>query len=147
MQPTAPRPGPCRPILDVVSDDIRELEQYFLESGLRTPILIEFHDSGIIPEEGNDLDTCAGRIYLLFVETVAWEPIGGETSWRLTYRKEKRLGIMAPTGGMDGPTFDHSEDMEHCPLVEAPANDRIRAHRALPELLQEAGALARARSA
>jgi hypothetical protein len=147
MEVPAPRPGPRRLLLDVVSDDIRDLEQYFLDSGLRTPIHLEFHDSGILPDEGNDLDSYAGRMYQLFVETVAWEPIGDETSWRLTYRKEKRLGIMAPMGGMDGPTFDYSEDIEHCPLVDAPASDRIRAHRALPDLLQEAGTLARARSA
>lgn len=128
--------------IDDVSEDIRKLENYFLNSDLRTPLQIEFHESGIIPERGGDTDEVDGPIHQ-FVELVAWEPIGDESSWHLTYRKTKWLGTMPPLGGMDGPTFDRSIDLEHCPLVDASPEDRLRAHRALPELLQEAGALAR----
>jgi hypothetical protein len=129
-----------RLIIDDVSDDIVELEKYFQRAAVRTPLHIEFHDSGIIPVLGDDLEGYAGPI-CQFVEAVGWEPIGND--WHLTYRKTKRLGIMPTTGGSDGPTFEHSEDLEHCPLSDAPVGDRIRAHRALPDLLQEAGALAR----
>jgi hypothetical protein len=128
--------------LDDVSEDIRKLEHYFIQSALRIPVQIEFHDSGIIPAQGVDLDTYEGPIHQ-DLEWICWEPVGDESSWRLTYRKIRRQGSMALMGGMDGPTFDHAEELQNCPLVEAPASDRIRAHRALPELVEETGALAR----
>lgn len=129
-----------RLMLDQVSTDIRKLEEYFLESAPRIPVQIDFHDTGILFEEGEDLDGYTGPICQV-VESVAWEPIG--ESWHLTYRKIRRFGVMTPMGGMDGPTFDQADDLEHCPLADAPAMDRIRAHRALPELLQEAGTMLR----
>jgi hypothetical protein len=141
LRPRRPPADGRRFEIDPVSDDIRKLERYFLNSDLRTPLQIEFHESGIIPDRGDDTDG-DGPIHQV-VELVAWEPIGDEASWHLTYRKMKWIGTMPPLGGMDGPTFDRSVDLEHCPLVEASPEDRIRAHRALPELLQEAGTMAR----
>ena len=129
-----------RLMLDEVSADIRNLEEYFLQAAPRIPVQIEFHDTGILFEGNEDIESYDGPICQV-VESVAWEPIG--ETWHLTYRKILRLGVMTPPGGMDGPTFDHSDDLEHCPLADAPALDRIRAHRALPELLQEAGTMLR----
>jgi hypothetical protein len=128
-------------LLDDVSADIARLERYFRGSTLRIPLQVEFFDSWILPERESDLDCYAGPIQQV-VETVAWEPLGGDSEWHLTYRKTRRLGILDPMG-CDGPLFERSEDVAHCPLVDAPAVDRIRAHRALPDLVQEAGTLAR----
>lgn len=129
-----------RLVLDQVSADIRNLEEYFLQAAARIPVQIEFNDTGILFDDTEEMESYTGPICQV-VESVAWEPIG--ESWHLTYRKIRRLGVMTPMGGMDGPTFDQSDDLEHCPLADAPAQDRIRAHRALPELLQEAGSMFR----
>jgi hypothetical protein len=125
--------------LDDVSEDIRKLEQYFLSSALRIPLQIEFHDSGIVSEQFEEFTAGEGLVFQE-VESVAWEPLGAEGAWRLTYRRLRRHGVM----GADGPFFRNSEADEHCPLVEASARDRIRGHRALPDLVREAGAVARA---
>lgn len=125
--------------LDDVSEDIRRLEVYFLNSALRVPLQVEFYDTGVVSEQLEEFAAGEGLVYQE-VESVAWEPVGAEQSWRLTYRRIRRQGVMAA----DGPFFRHSQAVAHGPLVDAPARDRIRGHRALPDLVREAGAVVRA---
>jgi hypothetical protein len=128
--------------LDLVSSDIKQIERYLEESGVRERVEFAFCGGATSPPEEDY--ALASEDY----EYVVWEPLCEKGRWRLMYLKTHRDGSFCVDDLPDindyylgstltGPySFEgEPEVLDHRPLIETPAEIRLRASEALPDLL------------
>lgn len=135
--------------LDLVSKDIKGIEQYLTTSGVRIGAGVKIGHT----EEFTDGDYDIFRNYsggvARDVERIDWAPLDErEERWRLMYVKYRRFGQVEISEGiaLAGPTFtDFPETLDRRPLIEAPVEVRLRGHRVLPQLVREISSLVEVR--
>jgi hypothetical protein len=108
--------------LDQISDDIRALEKYLLQSGVRVEAEV------IISEGGVDLTPPGGLVRVeevravKTVSAVTWAPTPKGDPWRIYYREYKRHG----TGETGTLVWGPPNELHTWPLIEAPVEVRLR---------------------
>jgi len=123
--------------LDRVSSDLKQIERYLEEYGVKERVTLEF-SGGQTALGSEDYELATEDL-----EYIAWEQFGGKDRWRLTYLKTHRDGSwtiddldMDGEGYGDGFCFvGEPEVLDHRPLIETPAETRLRAVEALPDLV------------
>ena len=133
--------------LDRVSHDIKQLERYLDDSGVREGVEFLFADGtaavGDPAEAQASGEAAAEEVH----EFVAWEKLADQDRWRLMYFKTHRDGWFS-ADAMDeipgGFSFEReAKVLEHRPLIETASEVRLRASEALPELVTAIAANAR----
>jgi hypothetical protein len=130
--------------LDQVSHDIKELERHLEGSGIRERIEFRF-DGGTYavgdPELGKEIGGGAAEETN---ELLIWEQVATQNRWRIMYLKTRREGCW---GEVIPGLFSFEGEPEvvgHRPLIETPAEVRLRAGEALPDFVAALAALAAA---
>lgn len=118
--------------LDRISEDIKKLERYLDESGVRETIQHCFDSSTTALGEPWELEFAGEAAAEEVSEFLVWEE--RQTRWRITYLKTKRHGGFSDCIGwyFEG----EPEVIDHRPLIEAPAIIRLRASEVLPDLVK-----------
>jgi len=130
--------------LDLISKDIKSIEQYLSNSGIRHWVSVTFDRWDSFPEDNEpvDADNYSGPLYRKR-ETIQWAADNGDR-WRLMYVKTRQAGHIELMDciAMVGPSFGGATDvLERKPLIETPAAIRLKAHRKLAELVETVGRL------
>jgi len=121
--------------LDRISDDIKQLERYLDESGVRGRVDLHLGGGpsalGEVWEVQEFGETRAENVS----EFIVWEKIEGQDRWRIMYLKNRQEGYWTDlTGGF---VFEgEPEVIDHRPLIETPAVVRLRAIEVLPDLVK-----------
>ena len=140
--------------LDLISNDIKAIEEYLTASGVR---LSESVDIGYTETfTDGDYDNCSGGRIARDAERIEWGPIDelGDR-WRLLYVLVRRHGEVegvtassyAPIAiservAVFGPTFKGgAEILERKPLIETSIAVRLKAHKNLAKLVSKLGTL------
>jgi hypothetical protein len=129
--------------LDAVSNDIRNIERYLADSGIRVSARIRIGGSGTRTVGPIDvLQNYSGEIYE-DDEYLEWGPISEqENKWRVLWRKTRCHGELELCEGIAiaGPTFNGaSEVLDSRPLIETTVATRLAAHKHLAALVREVG--------
>jgi hypothetical protein len=130
--------------LDLISRDIKAVEQYLISSGIRIPTKVRVTGTGfqISPEEPFDSEFFSGEIFE-DDDYLEWCPITDDSDrWRLMYRQVRHYGHLELCDGIavQGPSLDgRSEEIAFSPFIETPVAVRLRVHRGLPELVAQVG--------
>jgi hypothetical protein len=120
--------------LDKISNDIRQLERYLEESGVRERIEHKFSGGACCVGDLEALKEFGENPAEEVCEYLVWEKSDNPDRWRLTYVKTRRDGWFSDCIP-DGFSFeDEPKKVDHRPLIETPAEVRLRAGEALPEL-------------
>jgi hypothetical protein len=117
--------------LDRISEDIKKLERYLDESGVRETIHHCFDSSTTALGEPWEFEFAGEAAAEEISEFLIWEERQGR--WRITYLKRKRRGGFSDCIGWY--FGDEQEVIDHRPLIEAPAIIRLRASEVLPDFL------------
>jgi hypothetical protein len=117
--------------LDRISEDIKKLERYLDESGVRERIQHCFDSGQVVLAEPWELEFAGEAAAEEVAEFLIWEERQGR--WRITYLKRKRCGGFSDCVGWY--FGDEQEVIDHRPLIEAPAIIRLRASEVLPDFL------------
>lgn len=129
--------------LDAVSNDIRNIERYLVDSGIRLSACIRIGGSGARTVEPIDvLQNYSGEIYE-DDEYLEWGLVSEqENKWRVLWRKTRCHGELELCEGIAiaGPTFNGPSEVLDCrPLIETTVAIRLAAHKHLAALVREVG--------
>ena len=130
--------------LDVISKDIKSIEQYLADSGIRQRASVSIGHSDSFPEgeAPDELDNYSGPIYRT-EDSIEWAPDKGDR-WRLMYLQSCQSGFLelCERIAIVGPSFNGPlEEVERKPLIEASAAIRLKAHKKLSKLVNAVGKL------
>jgi len=148
LQATLDRVGPYienyNENLDLISKDIKSIEQYLSTSGIRQRALIEVEHTDSFPEgeTPDELDNYSGDLYRT-EECIEWAPDKADR-WRLMYVRNRRCGFLelCERIAIVGPSFNGpSDELERKPLIETSAATRLKAHKKLSVLVEAVGKL------
>jgi hypothetical protein len=130
--------------LDLISKDIKSIEQYLTDSGLRhrASVTIDHSDSFPEGEAPDELDNYSGPLYR-DEELIEWGADKGER-WRVMYVKTRQSGYLelCERIAIVGPSFNGPcDEVERKPLIETSAVVRLKAHKKLSKLVTAVGKL------
>ena len=132
--------------LDLISNDIRGIEEYLTASGVRQWAAVKIgHTEEFTDGDYDGAGNYSGGI-TRDVERIMWGPASDDSSarWRLMYEKYRKYGEVdiVERIAFSGPTFKAAWDsLEKKPLIEMSANTRLQAHPHLAELMERVGKL------
>ena len=126
--------------LDGISTDIKTLEAWLQEHGVCLPFQVVVQSSGMNfaePSQHNQaLDMYDGPV-IRTTELVKWNRQQETGRWRIFYVRMEERGDVEIDGGMVlSSSFEPEVEAERRPLIETPAEVRLRAYEKLPDLLQ-----------
>jgi hypothetical protein len=132
--------------LDVISKDIKAIEEYLANSGIRQRAAVSIGHSDSFPEgEAPDaLDNYSGSL-LRTEDSIEWSPDHADR-WRITYVQSRQDGWLelCENIAIVGPSFNGAiEEIARKPLIETSAAIRLQAHKKLSELVKAVGKLVR----
>ena len=130
--------------LDLISNDIKSIEQYLATSGIRQRASVSIACTDRFPdgEAPDALDNYSGSLYRI-EDSIEWAPDKGER-WRVMYVQSRqssyfelceRIAIVWPS--FNGPC----DELERKPLIETSAAIRLQAHKKLSKLVDAVGKL------
>lgn len=130
--------------LDLISKDIKSIEQYLTSSGVRhrANVTIDHADSFPDDEAPDEMDNYSGPLYRN-EESIEWSADKGDR-WRIMYVKSRQSGYLelCERIAIVGPSFNGpSEELERKPLIETSAAIRLKAHKKLAKLVETVGKL------
>lgn len=130
--------------LDLISRDIKSVEQYLADSGIRqrASVSVGYSDSFPDDEVPDALGNYAGPLYRTR-DSIEWAPDKGDR-WRVMYVQTCQSGYLelCERIAMVGPSFNGpTEQLERKPLIEASAAIRLAAHKNLARLVKTVGKL------
>jgi hypothetical protein len=143
--------------LDLISTDIKAIEQYLTDSGVRFGVGVNIGYTETFTD--GDCDVMGNyRGIARDIERIEWGPVDEHGDrWRLLYAILRRRGeveaegVTASYAPIDisrriatvfGPTFkDGAEYLERKPLIEKPVAVRLKAHKNLAKLVSKLGTM------
>jgi hypothetical protein len=121
--------------LNQVSHDIKELELHLEGSSVRERIDYQFSGGGYAVGDPADAAESGGGAAEELIEWIAWEQAAKAGRWRIMYIKTVREGcwdeVISGLFHFEG----EPKVVDHRPLIETPAEVRLRAGDALPDLM------------
>lgn len=146
--------------LDLISKDIKAIEQYLTVSGVRLSEGVNIGYTETFTDGDDDATGNYSRGIARDVERIEWGPVDEHGHrWRLLYAIVRRLGeveegvtpsyapidISERIRAVFGPTFKGgAEYLERKPLIETSVGVRLKAHKNLAKLVSKLGKLVEA---
>jgi hypothetical protein len=125
--------------LDRISEDIRRLESLLQRAQIPFAVEHRFETGSLEPTEPLFSMENYGGEATRTDEFVSWARVEPSGRWRLMYRREKLTFTLQIVEGMlleEPVPIGEPETEEHRPIIETPVQIRLRAHRALADLVR-----------
>ncbi len=121
--------------LDRISGDIKQLERYLEEAGVREQVEVHLGGGATALGEAWELQESGEAPAEDVSEFLVWEKLATQDRWRIMYLKTRRQGWWTELVG-DFVFEGDPEVIDHKPLIETPAVVRLRASEVLPDLVK-----------